>query len=297
MCPGVFSQQQRLAGATSCFRHTHPSAAIYTAILHVHTSASACIVPKHTPTRPTTSLCSCIHISLNSPQSHHHRLVSCNRTHSWKAVATWKWDAKDDTCGICRMAFDGSLARPCNVPTCNERAIYPPATSVPYGYLQRACHVPTCNERASRLPPVPSWIDISHSLCAPLDSRPALCSHSGCCPDCKIPGDDCPLVWGVCSHVFHMHCILKWIQAQQVGVALAFTASPHFTSLPTHHFALCSSNGTNPSLFVLPSTAAQHDTTHSLSVMPSTAAQHDTTHSLFVMPSTTAQQHGCCLTL
>jgi anaphase-promoting complex subunit 11 len=173
------------------------------------------------------------------------------------------------------------LQRACHIPTCNERAIYPPATSVPCGYLQRACHVPTCNERASRLPPVPSWIDISHSLCAPLDSRPALCSHSGCCPDCKIPGDDCPLVWGVCSHVFHMHCILKWIQAQQVGVALAFTASPHFTSLPTHHFALCSSNGTNPSLFVLPSTAAQHDTTHSLSVMP----------------STTAQQHGCCLTL
>ncbi|XP_077865133.1 anaphase-promoting complex subunit 11 [Saccoglossus kowalevskii] len=38
----------------------------------------------------------------------------------------------------------------------------------------------------------------------------------GCCPDCKIPGDDCPLVWGQCSHVFHMHCILKWLNSQQV---------------------------------------------------------------------------------
>lgn len=32
----------------------------------------------------------------------------------------------------------------------------------------------------------------------------------------KVPGDDCPLVWGQCSHCFHMHCILKWLHAQQV---------------------------------------------------------------------------------
>ena len=40
----------------------------------------------------------------------------------WNAVAFWKWIANDETCGICRVAFDG------------------------------------------------------------------------CCPDCKTPGDDCPLV-------------------------------------------------------------------------------------------------------
>uniref|UniRef100_A0A3Q4MZC5 Anaphase-promoting complex subunit 11 n=1 Tax=Neolamprologus brichardi TaxID=32507 RepID=A0A3Q4MZC5_NEOBR len=33
---------------------------------------------------------------------------------------------------------------------------------------------------------------------------------------CKVPGDDCPLVWGQCSHCFHMHCILKWLNSQQV---------------------------------------------------------------------------------
>lgn len=56
-------------------------------------------------------------------------------------------------------------------------------------------------------------------------------AYEGCCPSCKMPGDDCPLstsihifayamgsanraffaVWGECSHVFHMHCLLKWI--------------------------------------------------------------------------------------
>ena len=54
--------------------------------------------------------------------------------------------------------------------------------------------------------------------------------YEGCCPSCKVPGDDCPLsafvlalhplrltecnrilVWGECTHVFHMHCLLKWI--------------------------------------------------------------------------------------
>lgn len=63
---------------------------------------------------------------------------------SWTAVATWRWIANDENCGICRMAFDG------------------------------------------------------------------------CCPDCKLPGDDCPLVWGQCSHCFHMHCIVKWLNSQQV---------------------------------------------------------------------------------
>ncbi|CAI0430633.1 unnamed protein product [Linum tenue] len=60
----------------------------------------------------------------------------------WHAVASWTWDAKDETCGICRMAFDG------------------------------------------------------------------------CCPDCKLPGDDCPLIWGQCNHAFHLHCILKWVNSQ-----------------------------------------------------------------------------------
>ncbi|KAL7414952.1 anaphase-promoting complex subunit 11 RING-H2 finger-domain-containing protein [Mrakia frigida] len=34
------------------------------------------------------------------------------------------------------------------------------------------------------------------------------------CPECKIPGDDCPLIWGQCTHVFHMHCLLKWIDTE-----------------------------------------------------------------------------------
>ncbi|CAB0030036.1 unnamed protein product [Trichogramma brassicae] len=64
----------------------------------------------------------------------------------WRGVATWRWVANDDNCGICRMPFDAA------------------------------------------------------------------------CPDCKIPGDDCPLVWGQCSHCFHIHCIMKWLNSQQTSL-------------------------------------------------------------------------------
>ncbi|KAL7235513.1 hypothetical protein ACSBR1_018915 [Camellia fascicularis] len=39
-------------------------------------------------------------------------------------------------------------------------------------------------------------------------------AFDGCCPDCKFPGDDCPLIWGACNHAFHLHCILKWVNSQ-----------------------------------------------------------------------------------
>uniref|UniRef100_A0A0E0CZE5 Anaphase-promoting complex subunit 11 RING-H2 finger domain-containing protein n=1 Tax=Oryza meridionalis TaxID=40149 RepID=A0A0E0CZE5_9ORYZ len=73
----------------------------------------------------------------------------------WHSVASWTWDAQDETCGICRMAFDG------------------------------------------------------------------------CCPDCKFPGDDCPLIWGSCNHAFHLHCILKWgRQLHLVHVVLSRVQAP-----------------------------------------------------------------------
>ncbi|ORY84403.1 putative anaphase promoting complex subunit Apc11, partial [Protomyces lactucae-debilis] len=36
-------------------------------------------------------------------------------------------------------------------------------------------------------------------------------AFDGTCADCKSPGDECPLIWGKCTHVFHMHCLLKWL--------------------------------------------------------------------------------------
>ncbi|TMS23506.1 Anaphase-promoting complex subunit 11 [Larimichthys crocea] len=62
------------------------------------------------------------------------------------------------------------------------------------------------------------WSGVASWLWVANDENCGICRmpFNGCCPDCKVPGDDCPLVWGQCSHCFHMHCILKWLNSQQV---------------------------------------------------------------------------------
>uniref|UniRef100_A0ACB8EKP1 Anaphase promoting complex subunit 11 n=1 Tax=Sphaerodactylus townsendi TaxID=933632 RepID=A0ACB8EKP1_9SAUR len=62
------------------------------------------------------------------------------------------------------------------------------------------------------------WHGVASWLWVANDENCGICrmAFNGCCPDCKVPGDDCPLVWGQCSHCFHMHCILKWLNSQQL---------------------------------------------------------------------------------
>lgn len=35
--------------------------------------------------------------------------------------------------------------------------------------------------------------------------------YDGCPSEVKFPGDDSPVVWGVCTHAFHLQCINRWI--------------------------------------------------------------------------------------
>jgi anaphase-promoting complex subunit 11 len=36
----------------------------------------------------------------------------------------------------------------------------------------------------------------------------------GCAPEALYPGDDSPVVWGTCSHAFHLSCIDQWCRNQ-----------------------------------------------------------------------------------
>lgn len=75
---------------------------------------------------------------------------------SWQAVSTWTWNASDDTCGICRQAFDGLV---------KQR----------FGFMLLSYRVSFVDRM------VLSSLSFAHVLCR------------RCCPDCKFPGDDCPL--------------------------------------------------------------------------------------------------------
>lgn len=58
-------------------------------------------------------------------------------------------------------------------------------------------------------------------------------SFDGTCPNCKYPGDECPLVLGAgCTHNFHLHCILKWLE-QDTSKGLCPMCRQIFTSKQT----------------------------------------------------------------
>ncbi|KAG7663863.1 APC11 [[Candida] subhashii] len=59
-------------------------------------------------------------------------------------------------------------------------------------------------------------------------------SFDGTCPNCKYPGDDCPIVLGSgCTHNFHLHCILKWLE-QENSKGLCPMCRQIFTFQETH---------------------------------------------------------------
>ncbi|XP_025417832.1 anaphase-promoting complex subunit 11 [Sipha flava] len=38
-----------------------------------------------------------------------------------------------------------------------------------------------------------------------------------CCPNCDNPEAQCPIAWGRCSHAFHLHCVLKWLDTEHAN--------------------------------------------------------------------------------
>ena len=52
-----------------------------------------------------------------------------------------------------------------------------------------------------------SWTLDNNDYCT-ICMNPFECS----CPLCKFSGDDCPPIEGKCGHIFHLHCIYKWLE-------------------------------------------------------------------------------------
>jgi anaphase-promoting complex subunit 11 len=100
-------------------------------------------------------------------------------------VAIWRWDVNDDCCGICRMPFD-ACCPDCKTPGDD----CPPGSKI---YRGRNCAVVSGGMSPN-------------SLIASL-LRSKLCVVSWMMSLFSV--------WGECTHAFHMHCIVKWVEAQQ----------------------------------------------------------------------------------
>ncbi|GAA98723.1 uncharacterized protein L969DRAFT_84563 [Mixia osmundae IAM 14324] len=102
----------------------------------------------------------------------------------YRPVAVWAWELGKATSGVQRRTSNASVDH---------------SASILFSSTNKAA--PDGDDREE---------DEEEDVCgicrAPFD---------GCCQDCKRPGDECPLMWGECSHVFHMHCILKWLSTDQ----------------------------------------------------------------------------------
>lgn len=70
-------------------------------------------------------------------------------------------------------------------------------------------------------------------------------AFEGTCPSCKYPGTECPIILGGgCTHNFHLHCILKWLE-QDTSKGLCPMCRRVFTYKKEHD------NKTIPSIQVL----------------------------------------------
>jgi anaphase-promoting complex subunit 11 len=78
-------------------------------------------------------------------------------------------------------------------------------------------HTPSNGNKSRLKVTIKSWNGVAVWKWLAKDDICGICRFPfhGCCTDCKFAGDDCPLVWGECTHCFHLHCIMKWLQSQQ----------------------------------------------------------------------------------
>ncbi|KPA77861.1 unspecified product [Leptomonas pyrrhocoris] len=159
--------------------------------------------------------------------------VPCSITaNQWDTVAVWSWDVQTKVCAICK----GNLADQCIScqaqgpqvhATTSASASFAPASAGTgaAASLSTAARGPTAaavvggsgSSRSSSSsgalhirPTMPATASTGHhagSTASPAHSTPATLAdlHDKCC-----------VAWGTCGHVFHYHCVSRWLQMRSM---------------------------------------------------------------------------------
>ncbi|ORC86391.1 uncharacterized protein TM35_000281070 [Trypanosoma theileri] len=134
----------------------------------------------------------------------------------WDTVAVWSWDVRVETCAICKSTI-ADLCIECrgvmdlgrsavaadhnskNNQSSNsvDRTVGGPSTGLGSYAAAADLHQHNHNDGIS---------DIAGGVGSSINSN----SSSG-----GVAGD-CLLVWGVCNHVFHAHCLSRWVRQRPV---------------------------------------------------------------------------------
>jgi E3 ubiquitin-protein ligase RBX1 len=143
--------------------------------------------------------------------------VPCSITAKyWDTVAVWSWDVQTKVCAICK----GNLADQCiscqaQGPQASVAVAAKPAgppAAAPLAAVNHAVTHGTSPTGAGSVNSDPHAAASSPgrpgpSTTAPKHSTPATLADLN---------DKCCVAWGTCGHVFHYHCVSRWLQMRSM---------------------------------------------------------------------------------
>ena len=129
--------------------------------------------------------------------------VPCAITaNQWDTVAVWSWDVQTKVCAICK----GNLADQCI--SCQAQGPRALAAKQPTPPAATATQANAAVARATG----PSTTDSGTS---PGPTTTAALRHATPATLADL-NDKCCVVWGTCGHVFHYHCVSRWLQMRSM---------------------------------------------------------------------------------
>ncbi|SYZ64348.1 RING-H2_zinc_finger/Anaphase-promoting_complex_subunit_11_RING-H2_finger/Ring_finger_domain_containing_protein (plasmid) [Leishmania braziliensis MHOM/BR/75/M2904] len=128
--------------------------------------------------------------------------IPCRITaQQWDTVAVWSWDVQTRACAICK----NNLADHC----INCLAKAPPSST-------SAAAATTLSYTASIVPESSAGRSIGRASAAQTPPPPTtIAKHSTLAIPADL-SDRCCVAWGACGHVYHYHCISRWIQMRSM---------------------------------------------------------------------------------